>query len=161
MAIGIQGRVGIPAGAAHTNEGRRIRRLLSGTLLATTMMVGCLVATAAPASANHHGIAPAPVTCAESIRPVLRSGSTHACVASLQHFLKSIAFISRDAALDPGPIDAHFGTRTGNAVERYQRLKGLSPDRIVGTNTWGVIAGDCAIFYARGAGNVCHTQVRY
>jgi peptidoglycan hydrolase-like protein with peptidoglycan-binding domain len=151
--------------AAETWRGARPenkwRRVLSGILLALTVMLGGLLVTAAPASADHHGMAPAPVTCSEQLRPLLRAGSTHSCVASLQHFLKSVAFISRDTRLDPGPIDAHFGTGTGNAVQRYQQLKGLSQDRAVGNNTWGAIAGDCAIFYARGAYNICHTQVRY
>ncbi len=138
-----------------------LRRALSGTLLAVAVLLGALLTTAAPAAADHHGIAPAPVTCAEQIRPVLRSGSTHSCVASLQHFLGSIAYISQDPALYPGPVDGHFGSRTGNAVARFQNLNRLNPDRVVGGQTWGAIAADCAVFWDLGAYNICHTQVRF
>jgi peptidoglycan hydrolase-like protein with peptidoglycan-binding domain len=130
-------------------------------LLAAVTMLGGLLATAAPASASHHGTAPAPVTCSEQLRPLLRAGSTHSCVASLQHFLGAIAFVSGDTRLYPGAVDAHFGSGTARAVRRFQELKGLAQDGQVGNNTWGAIAGDCAIFYARGAYNVCHTQVTF
>ena len=144
----------------HQRGSSKVRRL-PAFLLATALMLGGLLVTASPASASHHGLAPAPVTCSEQIRPLLGPGSTHPCVASLQHFLAAIAFISRDTALYPGPTDAHFGTGTRGAVERFQELNGLRQDGRVGNNTWGEIASDCAIFYARGAYNVCHTQVRY
>jgi peptidoglycan hydrolase-like protein with peptidoglycan-binding domain len=137
------------------------RRRWPAVLLAATMTLGGLFATAAPAAASHHGSAPAPVTCAEQLRPVLRIGSTHPCVASLQHFLRSIAFVSSDPRLNPGPTDAHFGSGTANAVKRFQQLRGLVVDGVVGAATWRAMAGDCAIFYARGAYNVCHTTVGY
>ncbi|GAA3341308.1 hypothetical protein GCM10020358_32150 [Amorphoplanes nipponensis] len=147
------------ASKGRTGSGRR--RRLAGALLAAAMMVGCLLATATPAAASHHGIAPAPVTCSEQLRPLLGPGSTHACVASLQHFLAAIAFVSGDTRLYPGPVDGHFGSGTSNAVRRFQELRGLTRDGLVGNNTWAAIAGDCAIFYTRGAYNVCHTQVRF
>jgi hypothetical protein len=75
--------------------------------------------------------------------------------------LGAIAFVSGDTQLYPGPVDAHFGSGTASAVRRFQALRGLRQDSRVGDNTWRAIAGDCAIFYTRGAYNVCHTQVRY
>ncbi len=146
---------------AASKVGSGWRRRLPVALLAATMMLGGLLTTATPASASHHGTAPAPVTCSERIRPLLAVGSTHSCVASLQHFLRAIAFISSDPRLNPGPIDAHFGSGTANAVRRFQELNGLTRDGRVGNNTWGAIAADCAIFYARGAYNVCHTTIGF
>jgi len=152
----------IQRGAASTDDRRLTwRRHSSRALLAIMTMLGGLILTAGTAAADHHGIAPAPVTCAEQIRPVLRSPSTHSCVASLQHFLNAIAFIASDPKLNPGSIDAHFGSGTQNAVRRLQELKGLSQDGVVGSHTWGSIAGDCAIWYTLGVYNICHTQIRY
>lgn len=147
-------------GAAPDDAGGSWRRRLSVALLAATMMLGGLLATAAPASASHHGTAPAPVTCANS-KPFLVAGSRHSCVASLQHFLMALAYISGDPKLSTGGIDGHFGTATADAVRRFQELRGLGQDGMVGSYTWGAIAGDCAIFYAHGITNICHTQVGY
>lgn len=162
MTVTTHGPAKVQRGAASRYEaGNGQLRRLSVALLAAAATLGGLFATATPASASHHGLAPAPVTCSEQIRPLLRVGSTHSCVASLQHFLRSIAFVSSDPRLNPGLIDAHFGSGTASAVQRFQELNGLSRDAQVGDHTWGAIAGDCAIFYARGAYNVCHTQVRF
>jgi hypothetical protein len=46
-------------------------------------------------------------------------------------------------------------------VQRFQELRSLPRDGVVGNNTWGAIARDCAIFYAQGAGNVCHTMIGF
>lgn len=146
--------------ASGCDAGGSWRRRLSVALLATTMMLGGLLATAAPASASHHGTAPATVTCANS-KPSLREGSTASCVASLQHFLMALAFISSDSRLSTGGIDSHFGSTTAGAVRRFQELRGLTQDGRVGNHTWTAIAGDCAIFYAHGILTICHSQVQY
>ncbi|NLL51800.1 MAG: peptidase M14 [Peptococcaceae bacterium] len=53
-------------------------------------------------------------------------------VAVLQSRLKSLGY-------HPGPIDGIFGTRTQQAVIRFQRDRGLTPDGIVGPLTYGAL----------------------
>jgi peptidoglycan hydrolase-like protein with peptidoglycan-binding domain len=45
-----------------------------------------------------------------------------------------IAFVQRWTGI---PDDGHFGPVTLAAVQRYQRMRGLTPDGIVGPRTWG------------------------
>jgi peptidoglycan hydrolase-like protein with peptidoglycan-binding domain len=42
----------------------------------------------------------------------------------------------RDAGFDPGEIDGVYGYRTATAVRDYQRARGLTPDGVVGGETW-------------------------
>ena len=44
-----------------------------------------------------------------------------------------------------GSADGIFGTKTKNAVEKYQKAKGLSVDGIVGNNTYAKLFADCLL----------------
>lgn len=44
-----------------------------------------------------------------------------------------------------GTADGIFGTKTKNAVEKYQKAKGLSVDGIVGDNTYAKLFADCLL----------------
>lgn len=77
----------------------------------------------------------------------LRRGSTGQEVRALQEFLKQQGF-------DPGPIDGIFGPRTQQAVEAYQRARGLTPDGVVGPQTKAAIARDRSIQQQRGSRGV-------
>lgn len=61
--------------------------------------------------------------------PLLRQGAVGVYVATLQDALDALGH-------NPGTIDGIFGTGTRNAVIRFQRANGLTPDGIVGCNTW-------------------------
>lgn len=66
---------------------------------------------------------------------LLKKGSSDSNVTYLQYGLKIMC-------CDPGPIDGDFGDVTYSAVIKYQKLKGLSVDGIVGDNTWGKLKTD-------------------
>lgn len=68
---------------------------------------------------------------------VLREGNRGTEVEVLQYYLAILG--QYDAALDPIAIDGIFGPATKNAVIAFQNLYGLSPDGIVGRNTWAAI----------------------
>ena len=57
--------------------------------------------------------------------PTVRRGSTGPAVEVLQRFL------------GVQPVDGVFGPVTEAAVRRYQTLRGLEPDSVVGPLTWG------------------------
>lgn len=67
--------------------------------------------------------------CATGGYPLVKQGSKGVYVAVLQDALNFLGYNS-------GNIDGIFGNNTKNAVIRYQRSNGLSPDGIVGCNTW-------------------------
>lgn len=60
---------------------------------------------------------------------VLRVGSRGSDVMKIQAVLKKIGY-------NPGSIDGVFGNQMRQAVIQYQRNNGLTPDGIIGTNTY-------------------------
>src|SRR3972149_2022717 len=64
--------------------------------------------------------------------PVLRKGSKGADVVRLQQMLTAAGDTTYGA-------DGIFGTKTYNAVARFQRAKGLNADGIVGAKTWAAL----------------------
>ncbi|MBQ8851329.1 MAG: peptidoglycan-binding protein, partial [Oscillibacter sp.] len=65
---------------------------------------------------------------------VLREGSSGNSVRILQYMLSLLSQFS--SALLPLTIDGAFGPRTTQAVRQYHSMVGLTPDGIVGENTW-------------------------
>ena len=72
-----------------------------------------------------------PASTSTTALPVLRRGSRGAEVKILQTHLG----IASDGAFGPG---------TENAVRAFQRSRGLTPDGIVGAQTWGALLGQQA-----------------
>lgn len=70
-------------------------------------------------------------------RRMLKKGDEGADVAMLQGNLIALGY-------DVGKwgADGDFGTATQSAVKAYQVAKGLTPDGIVGANTWGALDKD-------------------
>lgn len=66
------------------------------------------------------------------VKPVLRKGDRGDEVKDLQERLNALGY-------DCGEADGVFGTRTKNAVVRFQTSNGLDPDGIVGRKTWAVL----------------------
>lgn len=63
---------------------------------------------------------------------VLRLGSRGSDVMKLQAVLRKIGY-------NPGPIDGVFGNQTREAVMQFQRNNGLTPDGVVGRNTYNAL----------------------
>lgn len=61
--------------------------------------------------------------------PTLRTGSRGRYVRYLQFVLSKLGYAV-------GAVDGAFGTNTANAVRAFQQANGLTPDGIVGRNTW-------------------------
>lgn len=68
---------------------------------------------------------------------VLQAGSRGAEVIDLQYLLRFRGGISE---VELGTVDGVFGAKTKAAVLKFQKAKGLSPDGVVGQQTWGAIA---------------------
>lgn len=68
---------------------------------------------------------------------VLREGDSGEGVRVLQYMLAVLAEFN--AVLQPLTIDGVYGSGTRRAVEAYQRFAGLTPDGIVGEQTWNRI----------------------
>lgn len=67
-----------------------------------------------------------------SERPVLRLGSTGPYVVELQTLLTNLLYYT-------GPIDGNFGSGTQLAVKSFQANNRLTPDGIVGRDTWSAL----------------------
>ncbi len=72
---------------------------------------------------------PAPKPAGE---PTLSIGATGGAVKSLQSLLARDGF-------SPGAADGVFGRNTLNAVDAFQRSRGLSVDGVVGSRTWAAL----------------------
>lgn len=68
---------------------------------------------------------------------VLRLGSTGDEVRAAQYLLRVAA--QYYAAVEPVEIDGIFGPATQQQVINFQRLRGLTPDGIIGRNTWAAL----------------------
>jgi peptidoglycan hydrolase-like protein with peptidoglycan-binding domain len=91
------------------------------SLLSIAMLVSCV--TAIPSSATAYNLSDLPLT------------STANGWQSLERslFVQRFANYRNNAGLTE---DGYFGPLTETAVKTFQRAEGLSPDGIVGTNTW-------------------------
>lgn len=65
---------------------------------------------------------------------ILTDGSQGQLVRQLQEMLAGLGF-------SPGKIDGIYGPETKAAVIRLQNAKGVSPDGIVGPQTWVALRG--------------------
>jgi peptidoglycan hydrolase-like protein with peptidoglycan-binding domain len=68
--------------------------------------------------------------------PVLRDGSSGDVVRHLQEILTNGA--NQQWVTQPGPIDGQFGPKTLASVEAFQKWGQVTPDGIVGDQTWDV-----------------------
>ena len=68
----------------------------------------------------------------------IKSGSKGELVELVQRMLHEKGYAC-------GSADGIFGTKTKNAVEKYQKAKGLSVDGIVGDNTYAKLFADCLL----------------
>ena len=68
----------------------------------------------------------------------IKSGSRGEAVELVQLMLNEKGYAC-------GTADGIFGTKTKNAVETYQKAKGLSVDGIVGNNTYAKLFTDCLL----------------
>jgi peptidoglycan hydrolase-like protein with peptidoglycan-binding domain len=74
----------------------------------------------------------------DAVRPTLRKGARSAAVRDLQQRLNS--WIAAAAPqLGQLSVDGDFGSGTQAAVIAFQRAKGLSPDGVVGSQTWSAL----------------------
>lgn len=65
----------------------------------------------------------------ETVRPILRKGSTGEDVRKLQERLHELGY-------DCGAVDGKFGDNTRRAVIAFQGAHGLKTDGVVGSQTW-------------------------
>lgn len=65
---------------------------------------------------------------------VIGQGSTGAEVKQIQQVLSGQGY-------NVGPIDGIYGAQTQQAVQAFQKTKGLIPDGIVGPLTWEALQG--------------------
>jgi metacaspase-1 len=77
------------------------------------------------------GQAPSTPTTPGSTRPTLRRGSSGPDVSDLQQKLNRLGFGLR--------VDGQFGFGTEGAVKEFQNQQNLSPDGIVGSDTWNAL----------------------
>lgn len=96
---------------------------------------GAYLGAGAPFYRFLHGAAPSGSSggaTGGSDRPTLQLGSTGVWVMHLQNFLIT-------QGLYHGAVDSDFGPATQAAVVAFQRAHGLTPDGVVGPQTWAAI----------------------
>lgn len=69
----------------------------------------------------------------QTTKPVLRLGSTGTFVTELQNTLKTLLYYN-------GPINGNFDANTEAAVKTFQVNNRLTPDGIVGRDTWSALS---------------------
>lgn len=62
----------------------------------------------------------------------MSAGSSGAIVSDVQERLRGLGF-------DPGAVDGRFGSSTAAAVRAFQAARGISPDGVVGPETWAAL----------------------
>lgn len=72
--------------------------------------------------------------CSTGGYPLVERGSRNMYVFILQDALNALGYPA-------GNLDGIFGRNTHNAVEQFQRNNRLTPDGVVGCNTWRAITG--------------------
>lgn len=65
--------------------------------------------------------------------PTIREGDSGPLVRVAQTVLNNKGF-------NCGPVDARFGPKTKLAVIAFQRARRLSPDGVIGPNTWAALS---------------------
>lgn len=75
-------------------------------------------------------------------RRTLRKGSSGADVEYLQKLLKAEGYDLGNSGPKGDGVDGKFGSETLSAVRAYQHDHGLTPDGIVGKQTWAALEGD-------------------
>lgn len=68
---------------------------------------------------------------------ILREGSRGESVRTIQYYLNVIAYFNQ--IFNTIPMDGIFGPKTTEAVKRFQSYYGLTPDGIVGRDTWNMM----------------------
>jgi peptidoglycan hydrolase-like protein with peptidoglycan-binding domain len=66
--------------------------------------------------------------------PLLQQGSHGDAVRALQQVFTDLS--SEELGLYPGPVDGSFGLQTRQAAYAFQATRELTPDGIVGNQTW-------------------------
>ncbi len=106
--------------------------------------IGAYMAMKSSAYSYMSGVTP--YACTQDPTPTLRRGSTGRCVKALQYTLNQWISYKR-IPIAKLVIDGRFGSKTYNAVVRFQRSQGLNPNGVVGSSTWEKIAQGCDIRY--------------
>ena len=68
---------------------------------------------------------------------MLSEGSRGIGVRTVQYFLSVIAYFNSE--IPTPPYDGDFGPATRHAVEAFQRSEGITPDGVVGRETWNAL----------------------
>ncbi|NES86608.1 MAG: peptidoglycan-binding protein [Moorea sp. SIO2B7] len=70
-----------------------------------------------------------------SIRSIIKKGDRNSQVTTLQQYLRGLGYLKANPT-------GYFGTLTKEAVINFQQAKGLTPDGIVGSQTWALLEGN-------------------
>ena len=65
--------------------------------------------------------------------------NTYLKIKSTGQDVKTIQFVLKELGYDTGAIDGIYGSKTENAIKKFQKSYKLTVDGIVGHNTWSKI----------------------